>query len=138
MLVAEAGRITFRAVRNRNVARRTAARIATIAVGAALPVMTVAGPALALHKDDGGGPGGASLGAGLVIFYFFVIPVGAFLVIAGLAVLPSALSRPRYRPGRPWAHESKWFGGPAEGDSGVAEKADVSTDSARGGASAEW
>jgi hypothetical protein len=96
--------------------------------------LTVAAPALALHRDDGSGPGGPSLGAGLTILYYVVIPVGAFLLIAALSVLPSALNRPRYRPGKPWGHESKWFGAPAEGDSGAAEKADT----ARGGASAEW
>ncbi|HVX68199.1 MAG TPA: hypothetical protein VHA79_00730 [Mycobacteriales bacterium] len=120
-------------MRNRNIGPRAAARLATIAVGAALPVLTVAAPALALHRDDGSGPGGPSLGAGLTILYYVVIPLGAFLLIAALSVLPSALGRPRYRPGKAWDHESKWFGAPAGGDSGAAEK-----ESARGGASAEW
>jgi hypothetical protein len=53
------------------------------------------------------------------------------LIIAALSVLPSALSRPRYRPGKPWEHEPTWIGRPddSSGDSGT---------SARGGASAEW
>jgi hypothetical protein len=121
----------FQLVRNRPNAKRVAARIATIAVGAALPVMTMAGPALALKRDDGTASHYPSLGAGLTIVYYVVIPLGVFLLIAGLAVLPSALSRPRYRPGRPWEHGSKWFGGPAEGESAAGE-------TARGGASAEW
>ena len=118
-------------MRNRNVGRR-AARLATIAVGAALPVLTVAAPALALHHDDGSGPGGPSLGTGLTIFYFFVIPLGAFLLIAALSVLPSTLNRPRYRPGKPWDQGSNWFGEPADGEGSAA------TDTAQGGASAEW
>ncbi|HVT65925.1 MAG TPA: hypothetical protein VHD81_12290 [Mycobacteriales bacterium] len=123
---------------NRNIWRRTAARLATIAVGVALPVLTVAAPALALHRDDGSGPGGPSLGAGLTIFYFFVIPVGAFLLIAALAVLPSTLKKPRYRPGQPWEHGTNWFGEPAEGESADGATGMAAKDSARGGASAEW
>jgi hypothetical protein len=95
-----------------------------------LPVLTVAAPALALKHDDGEASHYPSLGAGLTILYFVVIPLGVFLVITALALLPSGLSRPRYRPGKPWELGSKWFGGP--GDSETAEG------SARGGASAEW
>lgn len=118
-------------MRNRTTARRRIARTVTLALGVAVPVLTAASPALALHRDDGSVPG-PSLGAGLVILYFVVIPIGAFLVIAGLAVLPSALSRPRYRPGKPWEFGARWFGKPAEGDG------EASGSSARGGASAEW
>ena len=122
-------------MRNRSKGRRAAARLAAIAIGAGLPVLTLAAPALALKHDDGTAQHYPSLGAGLTIVYFVVIPLGAFLVIAALAVLPSGLSRPRYRPGKPWEHGSKWFGEPTNGDS-----AEASGDSAgaRGGASAEW
>jgi hypothetical protein len=117
--------------------RRTAARLATIAMCAALPVLTTAGPALALKHDDGDATHYPSLGAGLTILYYVVIPLGAFLVIAGLAVLPSTLSRPRYRPGKPWEHGSKWFGAPGDGDA-TADSANAADAGARGGASAEW
>lgn len=120
-------------MRNRHLGRRTAARLATITVGAALPLLATAGPALALKHDDGDAGHYPSLGAGLTILYYVVIPLGVFLVITALALLPSALSRPRYRPGKPWDHESKWFGGP-DGE----ESAEQAKDSARGGASAEW
>ncbi|HWC36785.1 MAG TPA: hypothetical protein VG650_18400 [Mycobacteriales bacterium] len=120
-------------MRNRQPGRRAAARLATIAIAAALPVLTAAAPALALHRDDGARPG-PSLGAGLTILYYVVIPVGAFLVIAALSVLPSTLSRPRYRPGKPWDREAKWIGAPADETAGAA----AAKDSARGGASAEW
>jgi hypothetical protein len=109
-----------------------AARVATIAVATAVPLMAAAGPALALHRDDGDVVNGPSLGAGLTLFYFVVIPVGVFAIIAALALLPSALSRPRYRPGKTWEHGTKWFGKPADGEAAAAEG------SARGGASAEW
>jgi hypothetical protein len=119
-------------VRKRTTGRRALARLATISIGAAVPVLTAVSPALALHKDDGA-YAGPSLGAGLTILYFVVIPLGAFLIIAGLSVLPSALSKPRYRPGKDWEHGERWFGGPAEG--GEPAAADGGT---RGGASAEW
>jgi hypothetical protein len=120
-------------VRNRITARRTFARIATVAIGITVPVLTAAAPALALHRDDGDTVHGPSLGVGLTILYFVVIPLGAFALIAGLAVLPSSLSKPRYRLGKPWEHGSQWFGGPDEADGAGADDT-----SARGGASAEW
>ena len=124
--------ISFTVVRNRTTARRRLARIATVAFGISVPVLTVATPALALHRDDGTTPGTA-LGTGLTLLYFIVIPVGAFLLIAALSILPSGLSRPRYRPGKPWEFGARWFGRPQDAD-GTAD----STASARGGASAEW
>ncbi len=116
----------------RNRTRRLLARTVTVALGAAVPVLTAAAPALALHRDDGGSTHNPSLGVGLTLFYFVVIPLGAFLVIGGLALLPSALSRPRYRPGRPWEFGARWFNGPQ--DDGEAPPAAGT----RGGASAEW
>ncbi len=98
-------------------------------------MIVTAGPALASYHPDDGEKHGASLGVGLTILYFVVIPIGAFLVIAGLAVLPSTLSRPRYRPGKEWDHDSEWFSGPEDGPA-PADGTGGST--ARGGASAEW
>jgi hypothetical protein len=100
-------------------------------------LLASAGPALATCKADDGGQCGGSLGAGDTILLFVVIPIGAFLIIAGLSVLPSALSRPRYRPGKEWDHDSQWFNGPQDG--GPAQLDSTQADStARGGASAEW
>jgi hypothetical protein len=110
---------------------RIAGRIAVLLAGVLVPLMASAGPALAKLKPDDGEVPGPSLGAGNTILLFVVIPVGAFLVIAGLALLPSALNRPRYRPGKPWDHEPTWVGAPA------ATATDSAT-TARGGASAEW
>ncbi|HEX3898773.1 MAG TPA: hypothetical protein VHW74_06340 [Mycobacteriales bacterium] len=119
-------------MRNRTTTRRLLARTATVALGVTVPVLTAAVPAFALHRDDGGASHDPSLGVGLTLLYFVVIPVGAFLAIAAMCVLPSALSRPRYRPGKPWEFGARWFNGPqADGEAATAP-------SGRGGASAEW
>jgi hypothetical protein len=83
-------------------------------------------------KPDDGQVHGSSLGTGGTLLLFVVIPIAAFLIIAGLSVLPSALSRPRYRPGKPWDHDAAWIGDPMDH-----APADVEA-TARGGASAEW
>lgn len=108
-------------------------RLVTTLVAALLPVVVAAAPAYAL--DDGEVPG-KSLGVGLTIAIYVLIPIGAFLVIAFFASLPSMLRRPRYRPGKPWKHDALWFGGPDDPDAAVARARPGAT--AKGGASAEW
>jgi hypothetical protein len=110
---------------------RAARRIAVIASGVLVPLLASAGPVMANVKPDDGQVPGPSLGVGNTLLIFVVIPVGAFLIIAALSVLPSSLSRPRYRPGKPWEHEATWVGRPEA-------PATESETSARGGASAEW
>jgi hypothetical protein len=102
---------------------------------AALVVLDVA-PAFAGYHPDDGEVHGPSLGTGMLVLLYVVIPVGAFLVIAALSVLPSALRRPRYRPGRPWNHDPMWFRGPDDPESALASARPGAT--ARGGASAEY
>jgi hypothetical protein len=114
---------------------RIPVRLAVIAACAVVPVLAGAGPALALKHDDGEVPG-PSLGVGLTLVYFVVIPIAAFLVISALCLLPSALSRPRYRPGKPWTFDSLWFRGPQRPETAL-QSARVG-ETARGGASAEW
>jgi hypothetical protein len=118
------------------VTRPLARRLAVIATGVFVSVAVTAGPALAGTKpDDGEGHQGHDLTTLGVIVRFVVIPLGAFLVIAGLAVLPSALSKPRYRPGKPWDHQPRWIGrGAAVADT----PAPAGDTTVRGGASAEW
>ena len=116
---------------------RTVARISAVAVGALVPLLVAAGPAMAGVKPDDGEVPGSSLGLGMTILLFVVIPIGAFLVIGGLALLPSALNKPRYRPGKPWDHEPVWVGGPAT-DAQQAISATEYQPTAQGGASAEW
>jgi hypothetical protein len=108
-------------------------RFAVIATGAAVSVIVTAGPVLAGTKPDDGEGHGHPLGLGNTLLLFVVVPVAASLLISALAVLPSSLSKPRYRPGKPWDHEPLWIGGPSE------SQAVAPTDTnARGGASAEW
>jgi hypothetical protein len=108
-------------------------RIPAVLAAAVVPVVLTAAPALAY---DDGEPAGDSLGLGLTLLYYVVIPVGIFAVLAFFAALPSMLRRPRYRPGRPWKHDPLWFGGPDEPDQAVRDARPGAT--ARGGASAEW
>ena len=116
---------------------RTVARVTAVTVGALVPLLASAGPALAGVKPDDGEVPGPSLGLGITILLFVVIPIGAFLVIGGLALLPSALNKPRYRPGKSWDHEPVWIGGPAQ-DGQQAISATEYQPTAQGGASAEW
>jgi hypothetical protein len=108
-------------------------RIGTVLGGSFAALLLFAAPALAL---DDGEVRGESLGTGLVLLYYVVIPLGMFLVIAFLAALPSMLRRPRYRPGKPWKHDPLWFGAPEDPDRAVSDARPGG--SARGGASAEW
>jgi hypothetical protein len=119
---------------------RFATRFAAIVIGAAVPVLVFAAPALAKTKpDDGEGHNPHDLSTLGVLVRFVFIPLGAFLLIAALCVLPSALSRPRYRPGKPWDHEPLWVGGPDDAtDAATAGAGAGSQVTARGGASAEW
>jgi hypothetical protein len=114
--------------------KRTLARVSAILTAVAVPVLAAATPALAgVQPDDGENPG-SSLGPGMIILLFVVVPVGAFLIIAALSLLPSTLARPRYRPGRAWDNEPVWVGGPTEG----ASDGTTASGTAKGGASAEW
>jgi hypothetical protein len=116
------------------VTRRTRLRIAVLVTGLLAPVLTAA-PAMALIKDDGENPG-PSLGDGMTLLLFVVIPLGVFAIITFFALLPSALSRPRYRPGKPWNHDPLWFGGPEDPETALQSARPAA--SARGGSSAEW
>jgi hypothetical protein len=111
-------------------------RVAVVASATIIPLLVTAGPALAKVKPDDGEIPGPSLGLGNTLLLFVVTPIAVFLLVAGLALLPSALSRPRYRPGKPWDHKARWIGGPAGWEPGSAVQ--VSDSTARGGASAEW
>lgn len=113
--------------------RRNVARVAAILAGIAVPVLVAAAPALANVQPDDGEHPGKSLGAGMIILLFVVVPAGAFLLISALALLPSTLARPRYRPGRAWDVAPVWIGEPEGDPSGAG-----ASGTARGGASAEW
>ena len=108
------------------------ARLAALATGAALPLLPLTA---AFALDDGEVPG-KSLGTGLVIVIYVLVPLGIFALIALLSVLPSMLRRPRYRPGRAWAYDPLWFNGPDDPNKALTGARPGAT--ARGGASAEW
>jgi hypothetical protein len=109
-------------------------RLAVLASVMVLPVLSSPW-AWAARRDDGE-VSGKSLGAGLVLLIYVVIPLGLFLVIGALSVLPSLLRRPRYRPGRPWNYDPLWFAGPDNPEAALAVARPGTT--AKGGASAEW
>jgi hypothetical protein len=113
--------------------RRTGRRLLIAGAAAVTSVVVCAAPALAL---DDGEVHGKGLGVGLTIAIYVLIPLGASLLIAFFAALPSLLRRPRYRPGRPWKHDPLWFSGPDDPDAAL-QRARPGA-SARGGASAEW
>jgi hypothetical protein len=113
--------------------RRNAARAAAALSAIVIPLVVAAAPALAI---DDGEVKGKSLGIGLTIAIFILIPVGAFAVIAFFSTLPSMLRRPRYRPGRPWNYDPLWFNGPDNPNEALMSARPRVT--AKGGASAEW
>jgi hypothetical protein len=43
------------------------------------------------------------------VLVFVGIPLGVVLLLVAAVYGPSAARQPRYRPGRPWAHEPVWF-----------------------------
>lgn len=71
-----------------------------------------------------------------VIGIYVAIPLGLFLLISLLVVLPGLLRRPRYRPGRPWVHDPVWFAGPEHPE--VALRDAVPRLQAKGGVGADW
>jgi hypothetical protein len=77
-----------------------------------------------------------SLGSGMTILLFVILPLAIFGTIGLLAALPSLLKRPRYRPGRAWDHDPLWFAGPDDAEAAIA-RTRVSGEP-KGGASAEW
>ncbi len=122
-------------------ARRTPRLIVAAVVASGVSALVAsATPAFAVGEK--GDPGG-HLSAVQTLLVFAGIPLSAFAVIAFLVCLPSIVSGPRYRPGRPWLFAGIWFGGPAKG-SVLADGAQLpestlpeSTQSG-GGASARW
>ncbi|AXI77596.1 hypothetical protein [Peterkaempfera bronchialis] len=67
--------------------KRNALRAGAVSAVATL-MMLMSSPAFALIRDDGDEPGGG-LSVGETVGLYVVIPIVAFLVIAGLVMLPS-------------------------------------------------
>jgi hypothetical protein len=134
--------VTNQAARSVNVCVVTAPRIRLAArvAGSSVAVLTslVLGAAPAMAIGERGTPGGKL--TPFTTFAIFVgVPVAIAALIAFLVVLPSMVSGPRYRPGRPWTAAASWFAEPAGGE--VAAEAITTLPAATaegGGASARW
>ena len=71
--------------------KRNALRAGAVSAFSTL-MMLVSVPAFALIRDDGDDPG-AGLSVGETVGLYVVVPIVAFLVIAGLAMLPSVIGK---------------------------------------------
>lgn len=134
--------------RGDNVIARRLPRLAGVGAAAFVTITStvvigVAGAAPAMAISDRGATGGGLSGFQTVAIYLG-IPVATAVVLAFLVYLPSLVSGPRYRPGRPWNAPAVWFGAPA-GEAAAAEAAAAaaltelpSATVLGGGASARW
>jgi len=105
-------------------------------IAGAVALLLIAGLASGCNTVKQPGYNYPSLGDGMTILLFVVVPLSIFGTVALLAALPSLLARPRYRPGKGWDHDPLWFAGPNDPDDAIAA-AEPGTVS-KGGASAEW
>ncbi|HEY3603251.1 MAG TPA: hypothetical protein VGL04_01170 [Sporichthyaceae bacterium] len=87
--------------------RRAGAVLASAFVWSALS----AGPAFALHRDDGDDPG-KQISKLKAILVYGVTPISIMIIIALLVMLPSLARGPRYRLGEEWRANPEWFGAP--------------------------
>ena len=123
-------------------ARRGARRALTLAV---LTVLTVPLFSAAAFAADGDGRIGTKYNPDPLsaldtwLIYGGTI-VGGFLLAFILTALSSRKSSKRYRPGRPWQHDSVWVGGePPAGESDDPSKEPAGTVTpGSGGASGKW
>jgi hypothetical protein len=113
--------------------------IMSSAVAASVVGVLAASATPALALGERGDPGG-HLTPIQTILIFAGIPLALFAIIAFLVCLPSIVSGPRYRPGRPWLLAGVWFSGPTGGTIMSAADAAELPESTRsgGGASARW
>ncbi len=84
------------------------------------------------------------------VLIFVGVPLGLFLLAALAVYGPTAVTQPRYRPGRPWDHEPVWFlpapdgvqvpalGGHTLAIEPPSSVLDAPTRTAVGGATGEW
>jgi hypothetical protein len=113
--------------------RRAAVLSAALAVLALVSVGLVAGPASA--KDIGDTYSPDPLSPLAAVGLYVGIPAAISLISAFLAIRGTR-GVSRYRPGRAWPHEQKWFGElPAEEHEGERRKVAVP---GAGGASGRW
>lgn len=111
-----------------------------VALTPAALVLLASGPALAAAPQQWEPADSVSPLQFLLVLV--LIPLGLFLAITVLALVPSMAKGEKYTPGHAWRSESEWFGGPRAGVEAV-DKADPAAieageESDRGGASARW
>jgi hypothetical protein len=142
MKIVRPASVTVAAVRTPRlqlVAARTVRRCgALVAVSVAVvgSAVLAAGPALAIGER---GTPGDKLSWIETAAIFVGIPVGVAAVIAFLVFLPSIVSGPRYRPGRPWTATASWFGAPIGSETAAAAITTLPPATLDGGgASARW
>jgi hypothetical protein len=105
-------------------------------VAAIISTVIAAGPALAIGER---GTPGDKMSAIETTAIFLGIPLGVAAVIAFLVFLPSIVSGPRYRPGRPWTATASWFGEPLGSETAAASMTTLPPATLDGGgASARW
>jgi hypothetical protein len=105
-------------------------------VSVVVSLVVSAGPALAIGER--GDPGGRLTWEQTTLI-FLGIPVAVAAIIAFLVYLPTIISGPRYRPGRPWSAGSSWFGGPPDPEVALAAVTSLPAATVEGGgASARW
>lgn len=66
---------------------------------------------------------------------FVAIPLGLVAAVTVLVLLPGSLRRPRYRPGRSYASQTVWYGGPDDAETAVDEAVPTSV---TGGSRGRW
>jgi hypothetical protein len=123
-----------------NPAVRRAARL--LALAPAIVVTTAAGAAYASPPEQWENTPHVS---GLhVILLLVVVPVGLFLLITLLVLLPGMSRGSTYSPTQVWRAEPEWFGGPTTGLEAVdhapppSALGSAAPGSERGGASGNW
>jgi hypothetical protein len=86
-----------------------------VTAAAAVFWVAVATPASAavLAKDIGDAYDPSALSLPIALGLFVGLPLLGFLISGLLAFRPQR-DRARYRPGRPWDHDTEWFGQPPE------------------------
>lgn len=106
-------------------------------LAAAALLLTVAAATPAFAVEDGSDPG-QHIGLGAVLLIFLGVPFGLLIILAVLTYAPATKSVPRYRPGRPWDYDERWFGEKPEVTGPAAYELEPPKQSTTGGAGATW
>jgi hypothetical protein len=106
-----------------------------LAITPAIAVTGLTGAAFATAPDTWEDPGQVGVLNALVVFVF--IPLGLFMLITLLVMLPFMRKGESYQPGQVWRSEPEWFGGPRGGIDAVDETPPAAVGSGRSGSAAD-